>query len=215
MPGTVAEELELQIEHGHAGAPPSGYVDGGGDRDSSRPIPRRAYVTGITLLLGAITMFFMALSSAYFVRSGSSDWRSFSLPRILWANTLILLLSSLTLEMARKQLARGMDAAFRNYWGLSTGLGLLFVGGQLIAWRQFRAAGLFLNTNPSSSFFYVFTAAHGLHLLGGIAALLFVAFRSWQRSRTTQAIGAEMAAIYWHFLDGLWIFLLLLLSLGR
>jgi cytochrome c oxidase subunit 3 len=78
-----------------------------------------------------------------------------------------------------------------------------------------RAAGVYLSTNPSSSFFYVLTAAHALHVLGGIFALLFVAFRSWQRSRTTRAIGAEVAGIYWHFLDGLWVFLLLLLSLGR
>ncbi len=215
MPGTVAEELELQIEHGRGAVPPSSFVDGGGDGGGSRSIPRRAYITGVTMLLGAITMFFMALASAYFVRGGYDDWRSFALPRILWANTLILLLSSLTVEMARKQLARGMVVAFRNYWALSTGLGLLFVGGQLIAWRQFRAAGLFVNTNPSSSFFYLFTAAHGLHLLGGIVALLYVAFRSWNRARTTQPIAAEITAIYWHFLDGLWVFLLLLLSQGR
>jgi cytochrome c oxidase subunit 3 len=170
----------------------------------------------ITLALGAIMMFFMALTSSFIVRRGTgTDWQAFALPRILWANTLVLLLSSVTLEMARKQLARGAAAAFRNFWMLSTALGLLFVGGQLIAWRQLQAAGVFLNTNPSSSFFYMFTAAHAVHLLGGIAALLFVAFRSWQNSRTTQTVATEVAAIYWHFMDGLWVFLLLLLSLGR
>jgi cytochrome c oxidase subunit 3 len=85
----------------------------------------------------------------------------------------------------------------------------------LIAWRLLRAAGVFLNTNPSSSFFYLLTAAHGLHLLGGIIALMYVALRSWNRSRTTQSTAVEVAAIYWHFLDGLWIFLFLLLFLGR
>lgn len=215
MPSTVAEELELSIENGHGGVPPVAF-DGGGDGGRSRPIPRRAYITAITLTLGAIMMFFMALTSSYIVRRGTSlDWQALTLPKILWANTLILLMSSVTLEMARKQLARGASAAFRSYWGLSTALGLLFVGGQLIAWSQLRAAGIFVNTNPSSSFFYVFTAAHGLHLLGGIVALLYVSFRSWQKSRTTQPIAAEVAAIYWHFLDGLWVFLLLLLSLGR
>lgn len=220
MPGTVAEELDLQLERGYGGGiPPSGDSGGGDDGrggGSGRSIPRRAYMTGITLAIAGIMMFFMALTSSYIVRRGTgTDWQAFGMPRVLWANTVILLLSSLTLELARRQLARGVMSAFRNLWALTTGLGLLFVGGQLVAWHQLRAAGVYLSTNPSSSFFYVFTAAHGLHLLGGIFALLFVAFRSWKRSRTTQPIAAEVAGIYWHFLDGLWVFLLLLLSLGR
>jgi cytochrome c oxidase subunit 3 len=217
VPSIITNELELTLPGGSGGVPPSDFGAGGGDgRGGSVPIPRRAYMTGITLALGAILMFFMALTSSFIVRKGlGTDWKSFILPKILWANTLILLASSATLEMARRQLARGVMDAFRNYWGLTTGLGLLFVGGQLYAWHQLRAAGVFLSSNPSSSFFYVFTAAHGLHLLGGILALLYVAFRSWKKSRTTQIIAAEVAGIYWHFLDGLWIFLLLLLSLGR
>jgi len=143
------------------------------------------------------------------------DWKDFALPRILYVNTIILLASSATLELARKALARGQSESFRNLWLLTTGLGMVFVGGQLVAWRQLHSAGVFLATNPSSSFFYVFTAAHGLHLLGGIIALLYVAFRSWQKSRTSQSVAAEVAAVYWHFLDGLWVFLLLLFSLGR
>jgi cytochrome c oxidase subunit 3 len=170
----------------------------------------------MTLGLGAILMFFMALTSSYIVRRGlGGDWKNFQLPRILWANTAVLLASSATLELARRQLTRGSKEAFRSFWGLTTGLGLLFVGGQLYAWYQLRAAGVFISSNPSSSFFYVFTAAHGLHLLGGILALLYVALRSWQKSRTTQVVAAEVAGVYWHFLDGLWVFLLLLLSLGR
>jgi cytochrome c oxidase subunit III len=215
VPATITPDIDLQLEHGHASPPPEIGLSGG-DGDGRHPIPRRAYLTAITLTIGAILMFFMALTSSYIVRRGiGTDWQAFPLPRILWANTLALLASSIALETARRQLAKGAAQAFRNLWALATGLGLLFVAGQLLAWRQLRAEGVFLNTNPSSSFFYVFTAAHGLHLLGGIFALLFVAFRSWNRSRTTQAIGAEVAGIYWHFLDGLWIFLFLLLSLGR
>jgi len=218
VPGIVAEELDLQPQRGFGGDIPPASNAGGGDegRGGGRNIPRRAYMTGITLAVAGIMMFFMALTSSYIVRKGTgTDWQAFGMPRILWANTVILLLSSLSLEMARRQLARGVLSAFRNLWALTTGLGLIFVGGQLVAWHQLRAAGVYLSTNPSSSFFYVFTAAHGLHLLGGIFALLFVAFRSWKRSRTTQPIAAEVTAIYWHFLDGLWVFLLLLLSLGR
>jgi cytochrome c oxidase subunit 3 len=215
VPGTVAENFEIQIEHGHVGSlPPGGRSGGGNGRPNS--IPRRAYMTGITLTIGAMMMFFLALTSAFIVRRGTNnDWQAFVLPRVLWANTLVLLASSATLELARRQLLRGATAAFRNLWSLTTALGLVFVGGQLIAWHQLRAAGVFLNTNPSSSFFYLLTAAHGVHLLGGIIALLYVAFRSWNRSRTTQSTAVDVAATYWHFLDGLWVFLFLLLFLGR
>ncbi len=217
MPGAVAEQLEIQVQRGQGGGlPPDGNSAGGEGDGRSNPIPRRAYMTAITLALGAILMFFMALTSSYIVRRGlGNDWKDFALPRILWVNTVVLLASSATLELARKALSRGQTEAFRNLWLLTTGLGLVFVGGQLAAWRQLHAAGVYLATNPSSSFFYVFTAAHGLHLLGGVIALLYVAFRSWQRSRTTQTIAAEVAGVYWHFLDGLWVFLLLLFTLGR
>jgi cytochrome c oxidase subunit 3 len=92
---------------------------------------------------------------------------------------------------------------------------LLFLSGQVIAWRQLAAQGVFLASNPDSSFFYLLTGAHGVHLAGGILALLYVAFRRWQRSRITQATAAALAGIYWHFMDGLWLFLLALLYLGR
>jgi cytochrome c oxidase subunit 3 len=216
VPGAVTEQFELQPRRGHDGGFPPDGDPGGGGGGRSNPIPRRAYMTVITLALGAILMFFLALTSSYIVRRGLGfDWKNFALPRILWVNTVVLLASSATLELARKALSRGQKEAFRNLWLLTTGLGMVFVGGQLAAWRQLHAAGVFLATNPSSSFFYVFTAAHGLHLLGGVIALLYVAFRSWQRSRTTQSVAAEVAGVYWHFLDGLWVFLLLLFSLGR
>jgi cytochrome c oxidase subunit 3 len=217
VPGAVTEHLEIQPQRGHGGGlPPDGNFGGGGGGGRLNPIPRRAYMTAITLALGGILMFFMALTSSYIVRRGlGTDWKDFALPRIVYVNTLILLASSATLELARKALARGQKESFRNLWLLTTGLGLVFVGGQLAAWRQLHAAGVFLAANPSNSFFYVFTAAHGVHLLGGVVALLYVAFRSWQKSRTTQSVAVEVAAVYWHFLDGLWVFLLLLFSLGR
>ena len=95
------------------------------------------------------------------------------------------------------------------------GLGVLFLAGQLVAWRQFMHEGVYLATNPSSSFFYLLTAAHGIHLLGGIIALVVVGWRSWENTRVTRSTATEMAAIYWHFMDGLWIFLFLLLMLGQ
>jgi cytochrome c oxidase subunit 3 len=117
--------------------------------------------------------------------------------------------------VARKKLASGEREAFQSLWWVTTGLGMLFLAGQIVAWRQLAAAGMLLATNPSSSFFYVLTAAHGAHLAGGIFFLFYVAFRPWRRSRISQETAAELASIYWHFMDGLWIFLLALLTLGR
>ena len=218
MPGAVAEDLDLEIGASHGGG--IAIRDGGGDfgphGDGTDPAYRRASLTGITLALGAILMFFMALTSSYIVRKGTtSDWIPITVPRLLYLNTLVLIASSVTIELARRKLARGMIAAYRQMWALTIGLGLLFVVGQLLAWRTLRAEGVFLATNPSSSFFYTLTALHGVHLLGGVIALLYVTVKSWQRSKVGRATGVQIASIYWHFMDGLWVFLLLLLTLGR
>ncbi len=177
--------------------------------------PQRTYVTGMTVALGGMLMFFMALISAYIVRKGfpNNDWRSLNVPRILWLNTLILVASSATLERSRRRLANGDEAGFGHWWGVTAILGLFFLAGQVIAWKQLAVAGLFLATNPSSSFFYVFTAAHALHLLGGICGLVAVLWL--QPQRLTRSTASEVVAMYWHFMDGLWVFLFLLLLLGR
>jgi cytochrome c oxidase subunit III len=222
--GTATEELEL-IETGNGGGIGLPPIDGGGDDGRRWPSPevsRRAFTTGVQLGLAAIVMFFMSLTSAYIVRKGlGTDWQATQMPRVLWLNTLILLASSATIELARRRnaasplSAEAREERFSRWWTATIALGILFLVGQLFAWRQLSAAGLFLRTNPSSSFFYVLTAAHGLHLAGGIFALLYVAFRNWKRSRITQETAADLAALYWHFMDGLWLFLFALLTLGR
>ena len=172
--------------------------------------------TGIWVALAAIGMSFAALTSALVVRKdGSNDWRHFTLPAILYLNTLILLASSVTLEVARKRVASFMAAgrvgiANPARWLYFTlGLGFAFVIGQYLAWRQLSAQGLYLATNPSSSFFYVFTAAHALHLIGGLGGLVRVTAKLNTNSlrRTT----LDATSRYWHFMDVLWVYLLLLL----
>jgi len=220
MPGAVTQEIEI-VDAGQGGGTgiPAGGDDGGGSGGGAAAIPRRAYFTAISLGLAAIVMFFMALTSSYIVRRGlGGDWQPVRLPPILWLNTLVLFTSSVTIEVARRQLGASVLESFRRWWALTTGLGIMFLVGQVQAWRQLAAAGVFLSSNPSSSFFYLLTAAHGLHLLGGIVALVYVTFRAWPAvagSRITQGTAAELTSIYWHFMDGLWIFLFLLLNLGR
>ena len=216
-PGSIAEDIEI-IDSGHGGGTgtPAGGDDDSGSSSPMHPVPRRAYFTALQMGLAAIVMFFMALASSYIVRKGlGNDWQRTPMPLVVWFNTGVLLISSVTIVLARKKLDGGEREAFRSWWWVTTGFGLLFLTGQIIAWRQLAAAGLLLSTNPSSSFFYVLTAAHGAHLAGGIFALFYVTFRDWKRSRISQRTAAELASIYWHFMDGLWIFLLVLLTLGR
>ena len=217
MPGSVTEDIEI-IDAGRGGGTgtPAGGDDDSGSSGPLHPVPRRAYFTALQLGLAAIVMFFMALASSYIVRKGlGTDWQRTPMPLVVWFNTGVLLLSSVTIVVARKKLESGEREAFRSWWWVTTGLGLLFLAGQIIAWRQLAAAGMLLSTNPSSSFFYLLTAAHGAHLAGGMLSLFYVMFRSWKRSRISQATAAELTSIYWHFMDGLWIFLLALLTLGR
>jgi cytochrome c oxidase subunit III len=219
MPGTITEDIEI-ISTGRGGG--TGAPGGGGDDDRGgssggpRPVPRRAYFTALQLGLAAIVMFFMALASSYIVRKGlGTDWQQTTLPPVLWVNTGVLLASSATIQLARRKLDSGARGEFRTWWWVTIGMGLLFLAGQLVAWRQLAAAGVFVSTNPSSSFFYLLTAAHGVHLAGGIFALFYVMFRPWSRSRIAQETAAELTSIYWHFMDGLWIFLFVLLTVGR
>ena len=218
MPGTITDDIEV-IDAGRGGGNdvPAGGDDGGdGYGGGSHGIPQRAYFTVIQLGLVGIVMFFMALTSSFLVRKGlGNDWVGFNFPRVLWLNTLILLASSVTIQMARRQLHRDERAGFKRWWDVTTGLGILFLAGQFLAWRQLASQGVFLVTNPSSSFFYLLTAAHGLHLFGGILALLYVSHRNWQRARISRVTATDVASIYWHCMDGLWVFLFALLYLGR
>jgi len=172
--------------------------------------------TGIWVVLASITMTFLAFTSALVVREGgASDWRHLTLPWVLYLNTAVLLASSFTLELARRRIGAfmtgpriGLSAPTRWLY-ITLFLGLLFVAGQYVAWLQLRSQGLYLATNPNSSFFYVLTAMHALHVTGGLGGLVRVIYRlnkSVLRKSTLDA-----TATYWHFMDVLWVYLLLLL----
>ena len=225
MPGTTSPtEIELIIEDigGGRGNPPPGGGDNGGDggdddhRSRKGSASPRRYSTAVTIALVSILMFFMALASAFIVlRRGSDAWVTVHLPPILLANTLILLASSFTLEAARRRLTLADPSGFRKLWLLTTGLGILFVAGQLVAWRQLVAQRVYIASNQASSFFYIFTGAHAVHLLGGVGALFYVSFRKSDQKGIPLSTAAEIASYYWHFMDGLWVFLLALLYLGK
>jgi len=221
MPGTsIVDELELIIEDIGGGGgkhPPPGGDDGdeGGKRRGPQMPSSRRYTTAIAIGIVSIIMFFMAMASAYLYLRAKSGWVPLHLPWIVWVNTAILLLSSGAMELARRRLALADVAQFRRLWTVATSLGVIFLVGQLAAWRQFVLAGFYVSTNQGSSFFYIFTGLHGLHLVGGICALLYVAMRKFEKAKLSRVVAAEVASYYWHFMDGLWIFLLALLYLGK
>ncbi len=176
----------------------------------------RASRSGIWVGLFAITMSFAAFSSALFVREGTPDWGHLVLPSILYLNTFVLLLSSGTLELSRRSLAHGTAAnssapSSGIAWLLCTlVLGIAFCCGQYMAWQNLRAQGIYLATNPNSSFFYVLTFIHVLHLFAGIIALLYLTACLILRRTTFRSSLFDNTAIYWHFLGVLWVYLFLL-----
>lgn len=226
--------------------PPSGGGDDGRYPDSSLPggVPdysgrlRRARL-GMICAIATVSMIFVSLTSAYVVRRGlpsfddSSrtyfrDWGSVQLPWLLLGiNTALLLISSLTMEGARRDIARKTALAqVKSIPGISLGeersfpwlgatilLGLGFLVGQWLAWGELQARGFMVSTNPNSSFVYLLTAAHAVHLAGGIIALMWAGATSLlHRPVEGRRIVIDVAAWYWHFMAALWIYVFALLA---
>ena len=172
--------------------------------------------TGIWVGLAAITMTFAAFTSALIVRQGAApDWQHITLPPVLYWNTLVILASSFTLELGRRQVAsymgglRSQVANPARWLYVTLGLGVLFVAGQTFAWLQLRSQGLGLAANINYSFFYVLTVAHALHLLGGLGGMVRVIGKLNKSVLRRSTLDAT--ARYWHFMGALWVYLLLLL----
>lgn len=187
--------------------------------DAAEP---QKYRIGMWVALASILMLFISLTSAYIVRGvpalggGQDDWLPIDMPRVLWVNTAILLISSVSIEFARRALKRNEYPAFRGWITLTTLLGVAFLVGQLMAWRQLAAQGVFINSHPHSSFFYLLTSLHGLHLLGGVIALTYVTVAAMRlRIGFKRRNAVNVTALYWHFMDGLWIYLFGLLFFFR
>ena len=208
----MAGSLTHDIEQGPPPPVHPGWGDGGGDGSDGRGGSRRASFTGLYVLLAASTMVFAALTSAFVVRRGlSDDWASMHKPAILWVNTAILLASSFLLDLSRRALKAGNRSRFNLWWSAATVLGILFLAGQAYAWYQLKQAGIFISSNPASSFFYVFTAAHAAHILGGVSALVYVDVQALRlRLGPAKRTAIDITAVFWHFLDGLWLYLMLL-----
>jgi cytochrome c oxidase subunit 3 len=203
---------------------PNGNGSKRGDGDSFFDPDARfdRYRIGMWVALASILMMFTALSSAYVVRAASAnDWIPLAMPRVLLLSTALILISSVTLEAARRKLKAASQGGYTRWLLMTVLLGVGFLASQLVAWKQLARQGVYLTSNPHSSFFYLLTATHGVHLLGGLLALVFLLARTQRQAKRAAAAGARRQAaadavtIYWHFMDALWIYLFLLLFLWK
>jgi cytochrome c oxidase subunit III len=203
------------LTQSNIGGPPPTFPDfptggGGGGDDHGRPDrgnSRQASITGILVLMCASIMTFAALVSAMVVRRGlNNDWHRLPLPHILWWNTGVLILSSIALDAGRRLLRRHQRQLFNWLWSAGTLMGTCFLVGQIVAWEQLAARGFFLQGNPSSAFFYVLTWAHAAHVVGALFAVAYVEFRALRfELGPSRRTWVDVSAIFWHFLDVLWL----------
>ncbi|MGX9120085.1 cytochrome c oxidase subunit 3 [Mesorhizobium sp. BHbsci] len=168
---------------------------------------------GLGVFLAVVGCLFALFTSAYFMRMALSDWQALPLPRVLWFNTGVLVLSSIALQCASVAARRGQIDTVRL--GLVTaGLtALAFLIGQLVAWRELTADGYLLTANPANSFFYLITGMHGLHILGGLVGLSRTTAGAWNGARPERLrLSVELCAMYWHFLLFVWLAIFALLA---
>jgi cytochrome c oxidase subunit III len=242
FPTTLDQPQVSRSDRG--GAPP--ILGGGGDGRPGSNLPdyptrlRRARL-GLLVALTPVLMLFVSFTSAYVVRQGLPtldprtnqlvrDWIPVKLPTLLFVNTVVLLLSSVGMELARRQTKLAAVAAATKSPGevpvteegktpwlaMTVALGALFLFGQWMAWKQLAASGFYVATTPSSSFVYLLTGAHAVHLMGGVLALLVAGlFVLLRRPVTTRSIVVDVTGWYWHFMAALWVYIFALLELAK
>lgn len=243
----VEIERKPKLGGGGPGKIPHRRGFGGGDDGDHKP-PQdyrsrnqrmRRYRIAMALCLISVTVVFMVLVFLYVFRMGKGrydedtrqyvqDWIALKLPYLqLWANSLLLLLSSATLELARRSMERKEEFAVMGiipprmkrelpWLGITLLLGLCFLGGQFLVWLNLSHQGVYLATNPSRSYFYLLTGTHAVHLAGGLLALLVAAAGRMLSLRfESQRIAVEVTSWYWHYLAFLWFGIFALVHFAR
>lgn len=171
------------------------------------------------LLVGcaSLLMMFVAFSSALIVRQAQGNWLEFQMPRIFYISTVVILMSSFTLQGAYNAFVRGSESLYKGLLVATAILGLVFIAFQYQGWLAMNTDGIFLDGNPSGSFVYVITASHAAHVLAGIATVisaLLYAFMLPYKVTNRRKIRFQLVVWFWHFVDLLWIYLLVLFILA-
>ena len=214
---SVLENPEVKLGGPHGGGPrdhgPFDPGGGGGDGDGNdgRGVPG-AGLLAVRFVLVSISMLFVTIGVAYHQRAQSPvHWQHIQVPPLLWLSTGLILASTWTLEIARSALERRNSVRYARWLAVTVAMGACFLGSQVFALRELASQGIYLRNNPHSSLFYVLTGAHGLHLLGGIVALVILLVTAARRPEVVlfdfkrQQSRTAAAALYWHFLAAIWL----------
>lgn len=162
--------------------------------------------------IASILMMFAGLTSAYIVKRNQANWFSFEIPLIFWYSTAVVLFSSVTMWQAEKNFKARQMLAYKNLLSATFVLGVVFVAMQIIGFIQLTNSGLTLQKNVSISFLYIIVGLHALHVVGGIIALLVIFIKAFSsKIRNYNAVPVEVMSTYWHFVDALWLYLLIFL----
>jgi cytochrome c oxidase subunit 3 len=168
------------------------------------------------IALASIIMMFTGFTSAYIVKRSMADWITFELPRIFWYSTAVIILSSITIIISRNYF-RQRDMRLYRLWLIFTlVLGTAFVCMQYIGFSELWHSGITLTRNVSFSFLYIIVGLHALHVLGGVVALIILSIRAYSIKRKTyNLVPVDLMNTYWHFVDLLWLYLLVFLTMIR
>jgi cytochrome c oxidase subunit 3 len=181
-----------------------------------QPISMHPKKFALWLFLVTVVMIFAALTSAYIVRQAEGNWLEYELPEIFWITSGIVVLSSISLQVAYYAAKKDNFLLLRTCMALTVALGIAFLVGQWYSWVALVDQEVFFVGNPAGSFLYVFTGLHAAHLISGVIFLIIVLISTFGTKVHSQSLNTlEMAATYWHFLGGLWLYLFLFLLLNH
>ena len=174
--------------------------------DNEDQLQTNSVKVGLGVFLGVATSLFALFVSAYMMRMELADWSPLTDPDILWFNTVFLIVASVYFQLAHNAVKRLAINKVRNYFIVAGTFTIIFLIGQLEAWRQLNEAGYYLSSNPANAFFYLFTAVHGLHLLGGLWVWASTTLKFANASNVVEVgRSVELCTIYWHFLLIVWL----------
>ena len=183
-------------------------ADAADDAVSGASMDTNSKTVALTTFLAVATSVFALFISAYTIRMEEPDWRPVAEPALLWANTVILILASVAYHWTRNAAVKGVEERLKPGLALSGVLTVLFLMGQLVAWQQMNAAGYYVERNVANAFFYLLTAVHGLHMLGGLWVWAQSTIKVWTGAEAESVrLNVELCTVYWHFLLLVWLVL--------
>ena len=222
-PVTTSEAIQKAISLGPSGSPGDGNDPGRWRYPSSGgavpPPPAKLYRIGMFIVILAVTMTFFVLCSAYvFLVAQPHFWKPIALPPLVWLSTGLIAVSSFALSRARRTLAFGRASASTRWLAAALFLGVGFLLSQIGAWVELSRSGLVEAGNQQRSFFLILSVTHGAHVVGGLAGLTCLwirALRNRPAGRFPLSAAVKTIGLFWHFMAGVWLFVLTLLLVGK